>query len=115
MTPEELKALAEKVWQWCGFKKVEPGWVVISNLVGDYHGSELPTLDMNNFWRWAVPKLLEMGLESVYFYGPERDVNPNWGCELTIGKCCYGYHPDPGYAAFKAVENLIDQEAADGV
>ena len=125
MTPEETKALAEKIWRRCGFyQKTNPSgfhyWRKDTDGNYDWARPYLPPLTHDNFWKWAVPKLQEKGLEGIEF-GWEKGESV---CVLvfeiatsdSLGSIfATGLDPDPALAAFKAIENLIDQEVTDDV
>ena len=99
----------ERFWEWCGmrrrrtYKSLEPHdrgtdkWVL-----GKYYGVDPPDLDLNNLFKWAVPKAVQEGIHSFEFLYDEGRVRcfmsplSNW----TV-------HKDPATALFLAIEKLI--------
>ena len=65
-TKEQIK----EFWEWCGWKPIqdrEDGRLYI--VLWEYNGGEdftkdhhLPPIDLNNLFKYAVPKLFELGL-----------------------------------------------------
>ncbi len=57
-TQEQIQAF----WEWCGFIHGSwQGWFELKDYGGKYIGDDLPTIDLNNMFKYAVPKLQDMG------------------------------------------------------
>jgi hypothetical protein len=79
-TQEQIK----EFWEWCGFKQVEnwkqkgfhyentikkPNWVAPDEPLIEYGISYLPRIDLNNLFKYAVPKL---PAGSLLWYGNNK-------------------------------------------
>jgi hypothetical protein len=120
MKPKEEQI--KKFWEWCGFKYsplkcdcticrpkqwIAPDSSQYKN--GEWEHSELPPIDLNNLFKYAVPKLLNGHCEL------------NTGMSYRKGKCLarvwygmYDYkearHDDPALALFWAIYKVIENE-----
>lgn len=120
-TEEQL----EKFWEWCGFRTVVEPFVNDSG----YHGigtsffypnskqasaystqvedmSYLyPVIDLNNLFKYAVPKLESSGLRIVFSLGTEvNEASLFW--HVQIGKA-WDSNSDPALALFWAIYKII--------
>ena len=131
-TEEQIKEL----WEWCGLihiNNLEPpdviqvsnsceamildrpvnGWYLPMGFEPDnpkrlVSVKDYPTIDLNNLFQWAVPKLGE-DLEIELFIP-----SVNWFCQIkkrtTIIATSNGYHKDPALALFWAIYKVIKGE-----
>lgn len=59
----------KELWLWCGFRDSyeeqggRKGWV--DPITNEYYGTELPPLDLNNLFKYAIPKLHERNIGFV--------------------------------------------------
>ena len=127
---EELNPTEEQIrefWEWCGLTYKDYPINYASNsceamcldppLSGWYDQKEklvsfktVPKLDLNNLFKWAVPKL-EKSLElTVTFHRCHGNI---WSCLLTTYKGDIAVEPakhtNPALALYKAIEKLIDE------
>ena len=57
---EPTKEQIKEFWEWCGMSKSPTGYWYYP----DYSARpDAPELDLNNLFKWAVPKLYELGWE----------------------------------------------------
>jgi len=103
-TPEQIRELCE----WCGWKfDIEDGHIIWAYTPDGDHLDfcEEPALDLNNLFKYAVPKLGD-SLE-IELFKP----NVNWFCQIrsrtTIIATSKGYHKDPALALFWAIWEVI--------
>jgi hypothetical protein len=114
-TKEQIK----KFWEWCGFKPIttaekypeistnRPDDIVAWNYPdgnGDYH---LPEIDLNNIFRYAVPKLLNGQCELYTSIGDKRG-----SCLARVWFGFYehkeAYNNDPALALFWVIWQVIE-------
>lgn len=97
-----------KFWEWCGFKwhdvpKV-PGTSYWTKPNGKFHGFEPPRIDLNNLFKYAVPKLTYFQLESDSSNGTIEAI------------ACYGKKEEhsnnvnPALALFWVIWEVINNE-----
>ena len=108
-TQEQIRTL----WEWCGWKRIPFGkhnfhyerdekamdWLAPDS---DRSSTHLPDLDLNNLFKWAVPKVDEHGAGA---------------CEWVLGRFCQAVyeHKDLDLALFWAIWKIITAEASCGV
>jgi len=127
----------EKFWKWCGWtlRDVTPpgavhqyiSWFTPDGKETEY-GSENPCVDLNSLFKWAVPKLRELGWMCRVQYSPLRDPETftlitDWTGYASlfwvkVGEVAKGWealsypaviHKDPALALFWAIWELIEQ------
>lgn len=109
---EPTKEQIQKFWQWCGFIDLR-GKTVAGDSWQYPNGGKgnLPKLDLNNLFKYAVPKIFvdsQGGIEFQYYPGILR-------CILTT-ECEAGFDEtptenerfDPALALFWAIWSVID-------
>ena len=121
-TREQIK----KLWEWCGFKEVfsKELWRFERYKETNHWWSapngrrfdELPPVDLNNLFKYAVPKLLPKHDFSIYWV---LDVDAQQGA-WAISMSCRGYgkngiirlrDKDPALALFWAIWEVINDRA----
>jgi len=117
MTNEEIK----EFWEWCGFtilkekewdlrRRARIGFIYPNG--GRY--TRLPSLGLNNLFRWAVPKLQEISKEHyITFEHPFNDPT-TWAITINIElhynyKEFEGRDKDPAIALFRAIQQVIKE------
>ncbi len=85
----------KEFWEWCGFTVlpanmwIEPKWV-LEHQIGNYYGEKPPHIDLNNLFKYAVPKvksLLRMTIRKIPTgYQWQIDRKPSYGGEFVIGE-----------------------------
>ena len=118
---EPTKEQIKELWEWCGFaisgeRYYLPG-ITVTYLIGQ------PRIDLNNLFKWAVPKLIENG---KYPYLKAIEIEPAMCDELNF--TCYlyyealhddgfvereesqGYSSDPALALFWAIYKVIKEQ-----
>lgn len=99
MTEQEM----QKLWEWCGFRRhIDlPEWW--DGPGGRYFREKLPSLDLDNLFRWAVPKLLSLGYGYLLSSGRlTLYVQGNW---LIVP-----FADDPAEALAQAILKVIGGE-----
>ena len=111
MEKQPTEAEIKEFWEWCGFKLKEVKFgmsgIVPQWLLQDYADWELPKIDLNNLFKYAVPKLSYLFLDGFW--------NGNEGCfnyAATIGAPegeykKHEYYKDPALALFWAIWEVI--------
>jgi hypothetical protein len=109
-----------KFWTWCGFVRDGVGIWHCPNKI-DEIGKATPKLDLNNLFKYAVPKLLEKNYELQLLAYTTKGFYIS--IELTIvGAKCYQDSwksiaefdtdaLDPSVDLFTAIMKVIDEEA----
>ena len=94
-TEEEIK----EFWEWCGIPtNIDTNGDRFYLTEGKWTG--LP-IDLNNLFKWAVPKVIEEGLTiSHYFDNPVT-----WSVEIGMSET---KDKDPALALFWAIYKVID-------
>lgn len=101
-TEEQIKEL----WEWCGFipfknrpKSGLPyswdGWELPDSI---FEVSKLPSIDLNNLFEYAVPRMEEIPL------GKQRCILLGWMSEVVTNKV------DPALALFWAIFNVLKEK-----
>jgi len=97
MTDREIR----EGWEWCGVRPEKdfselPGYVL-----------RYPKLDLNNLFKYAVPKLERTREITVSLHRCHGSV---WGCliETHFGEVSHGTGKTPAIALFKAIQQVID-------
>ena len=98
----------QKFWEWCGLSKRGGYWWYDSS--GKHLTSEVPPIDLNNLFKYAVPKLLEReGCEVALTKYPDED---HWnGCLWTNVEPFIDINEedkDPATALFLAIEKVFN-------
>jgi hypothetical protein len=88
---EPTREQIQKFWEWCGFKQKREYhdngksyyeyWVC-----QDYEEFELPTIDLNNLFRWAVPEAMECNSNFIDLQ-IRRYIAPGYDDLLTSYMC----------------------------
>jgi hypothetical protein len=114
-TQEQIK----EFWEWCGFKRLPQGnryyHFELTTKVMDWQAPTgetmpyLPRIDLNNLFKWAVPKLQQTGREvgiiareASGFEAKVLHISPQWS---SIGR-----DEDPALALFWAIYKVIKEE-----
>ena len=104
------EAQIKELWERCGFVNEITRSPSLSGFGGDdvynwtrpdkvIHSKKLPTIDLNNLFKYAVPKLQDLRWVKFYFDGE---------CELRIGnRGITGVDDDPALALFWAIYEVI--------
>jgi len=115
MTNEEIK----KFWEWCGFtilkekewdlrRRARIGFIYPNG--GRY--TRLPSLDLNNLFKWAVPKVVRVhGIGrkiQVRLISGWGDSSGDYGVEIIgMGKrLSLAFSQDPAIALFRAIQKV---------
>lgn len=115
-TQEQIK----EFWEGCGLHIAEQTWVddhyepdgqwydANGHLyTGDYlYG--IPVLDLNNLFRYAVPKLIDR-YGGILFVLPQSDF-PSWDCKILNtpnDEATFGYGKDPALALFWSIRQVL--------
>jgi hypothetical protein len=111
-TEEQVK----KVWEWCGFwydttkstgLVMEIGWRSPSGKVlGGCHVSYLPKIDLNNLFKYAVPKLNAYG----FYYATELSDEHRVWVEINGQIGGVVKDKDPALALFWAIYKVIEEK-----
>lgn len=120
-TEEHIK----KLWEWCGFKAIkhkdcyarqtEHGKSHLEEICcytfpdGTRGHAFLPDLDLNNLFKYAVPKLIDK-YGGLLFVLPQSDIS-SWECKILNkpnDTATFGFdEKDPALALFLAIWELI--------
>ncbi len=109
MTTEEQK---QKIWEWLGFKKQKSWWRKKGTVI-DYHWlfpegerlGPLPPLDLNNFFKYAVPKLHVAEIKAGWGGKGYFSAKVALDCEVYYYS---GLARDPAEACWSALLKVID-------
>jgi len=114
-TQEQIK----KFWEWCGFRRVKDSESYWQDPIDSFHTSlGLPEINLNNLFRYAVPKLMDDGI-SYLDIQVRRNIVPNEGFRITYhaeiysdsGRGTkYGNSKDPAVALFLAIWEVINDK-----
>ena len=115
MNKEPTEEQKNKVWKWCGLKYESyntlafphqgGAWVdSLGNSVDSENPFELPPIDLNNLFKYAVPRIQNLRWVKISFAG---------NCELRIGYKAVFNQPvksdiDPAVALFYVCEEVIN-------
>ena len=111
----------EKFWEWCGFKQLPKGnrfyhfeqtrkvmdWQAPSSETIPY----LPSLDLNNLFKYAVPKLITLGYDCLISTSEDF-----YECEICdsrfppVKQAQLKQDKDPALALFWAIYKVIEEE-----
>jgi len=114
----------QEFWLWCGFKHPTQEQAPLARYVNEWwlypDGdilAELHILDLNNLWKYAVPKAKEKyQLLYIYFdapYGEDEDVD--WYCKVSSDttdvyqQLGTGRDEDPALALFWAIYEALGE------
>jgi len=121
-TEEQIK----EFWEWCGFKQLPKGkegfhferGIKVMNWLSPnpdrqewfYSQHFLPRIDLNNLFKWAVPKLLGLGLD-IDIWNGLADKETRWGVGINsmIREVAKGYEGDPALALFWAIWEVHEE------
>ena len=129
-TQEQIK----EVWEWCGFRYIriddipwcqKPAyyetdyWYANDHWIypdGSKHG-KIPNLDLNNLFKYAVPKLVRCQLWRNLAYdkgiiGGDWEAIVTTGDQTTCHLLGHGEGNDPALALFWAIWEIIKSEQA---
>ena len=109
MKPTEESQIRE-FWEWCGLHQDSFGNISISNnepnTIEFLEYQEYPPVDLNNLWKYAIPKVLERG-SNIH-------IHIRTGRTKVVISNAFTTHmktnPDPALALFWAIEKVIDNE-----
>ena len=105
-TEEEIK----RFWEWCGFyyrKDKDPLASFWETKDGRAWGYELPRIDLNNLFKYAVPKIEEIGLDIEL----KRTIEPKWQVIIsnyTDRPPTMGNDDNPALALFWAIYKVVE-------
>jgi len=114
-TEEQIK----RFWEWCGFRHITAKYCKLcKRWEGEYwlkerigrriYRPELLVLDLNNLFKYAVPKIESLDIVGLY---PSNENNKLWSCILTrfgLDKDTVAYGKDPALALFWAINKVIE-------
>ena len=123
---QPTKAQIKEFWEWCGFKK-ETRWSDPADIVPRHeynvwvypdgsgvtqHLSVNPPIDLNNLFKYAVPKVLPEHDFAIYYVLDDRsEATGNWAISMSCSG--YGEHgiirlrdKDPAIALFWALDKV---------
>ena len=107
------EAQRTEFWKWCGFKRLPTGqkyyhfehnekvmnWMPPDKVQGFYSIDYLPRIDLNNLFKYAVPKLEHCLITT--------DSDKGYRAEASIHGTWYEYSQDPALALFWAIQEVI--------
>lgn len=107
MDKETSKEQIKEFWEWCGVKPEE-------KLVYDIDGTPyidhnwLPPIDLNNLFKWAVPKLIKSGIRISLRVNDSKD-GGSW-VEIFNDRSQNVYYDcrdkDPAQALYQAIQEV---------
>jgi hypothetical protein len=103
MKPNEEQI--KKFWEWCGFRlsPYQDAVGILYDTPDGLHCIGLPPTDLNNLFKWAVPKLKAWTLGSSY---PDKKLTL---CLVSMGdKGGEAEAEDPAGALFWAISKVIE-------
>lgn len=119
MKPTESQL--RQFWEWCGFHWVQKHFRVDLVEYGGYwqspfdtderfgHFVQLPKIDLNTLFKYAVPKLEEFDFDGMTMW----QSTDGWVCELALQHDTdwrEGQGKDAALALFWAIYKLLDKE-----
>ena len=109
LTKEEIK----EFWEWCGIKYMkhqgQEGWIRPDI---DFAFSSPPAIDLNNLFRYAVPKVLycRLSYRGREDYVAEVSNIPSQDIDHICGDSVFRVNKDPALALFRAIQEVIKNE-----
>lgn len=116
-----------KFWEWCGFKYVRVDTIPWHKKPEDYQtniwyannhwvypdgsrNKDCPSIDLNNIFKWAVPKLERNNLYNYIHFGFDKSCPEITTVQLTFQDKLLGVgdSKDPALALFWAIWRVID-------
>jgi len=115
-TQKQLK----KFWEWCGLVEQESGSWYTDCFPAEYVDCQVPSLDLNNLFKYAVPKLeyAEVNYGCCQSFEDEdgKVISRDFTFEAAVSIGAFEEHnatcenKDPALALFWAIWKLIDKE-----
>jgi len=115
-TKEQIK----KFWEWCGFyqervKEVyDIGYSTMWRNNKGYWHSALPPIDLNNLFKYAVPKLIELNYSFDIWNGSHQMISliDEWGVQLSLPTRVFHTEIQEtlALALFWAINKAIEEE-----
>jgi len=112
-TQEQIK----EFWEWCGLYKDlatdgERHWFKDEEIVSPVDNNGDPTIDLNNLFEWAVPKLEQQKFRMMITYNNIRRPNREYMyrvsfCKFKTNSWGKAYDEDPALALFWAIWKVI--------
>ena len=108
------EAQIKEFWEWCGLTKIKRGWKFPDGDALIDCGN--PPIDLNNLFKYAVPKLKENGfMVSLNLLG---SIIGDWSCRLHKGffpneTFAEKENSDPALALFWAIWEVIHNDKPD--
>ena len=110
-TQEQVK----EFWEWCGFEykheeivDASASKVFITTSYFNGVETQIPDIDLNNLFKWAVPKLKDIEITKSR-HSPEWNVAVSTG-EPILGEFAQSDNKDPALALFWAIWEVIHNE-----
>lgn len=113
----------QRIWKWCGFNRYPQGKVVGGKgskldawFYPNRHWGRIPTLDLNNLFKYAVPKLYSLPdfrLLTYQYIGFAKDIallRHSWGIHFENDRYYYESGNDPANTLALAILKVIDYE-----
>jgi hypothetical protein len=107
------QAQLKKFWEWCGFKQLP---TYRTYLLGDEHFTLLPDLDLNNLFKYAVPRLshsrrIIFNIHNGINNRIPKTITEGWIVDIESNEFSYlGADYDPALALFWAIYKLIEDD-----
>lgn len=100
-TQEQIK----EFWEWCGLthRKMKGGFNYWYNATGLLESIFTPPIDLNNLFKYAMPKLYNWDLT-------KSGLTITASVSLALGDTHYQVNPDPTLALFWAIYKVIKEE-----
>ncbi len=76
----------------------------------EYFKDGLPPIDLNNLFKYAVPKLID-NYGGILLVLPQRDIK-SWECKILNtprDEATFGYGEDPALALFRALYSVLKE------
>ena len=117
MMNEPTKAQLERFWKWCGLtlSQDKDGTFVWHDAEGDFVDFGYPEIDLNNLFKFAVPRILPEHDFALYYVLDDRSAKEgNWAVSMS----CPGYEEygiirvrakDPALALFWALDKMREE------
>ena len=103
MMKEPTEAQIKEFWEWCGFKFTGGDWCYAPDRM--HHLRRPPTIDLNNLFKYAVPRLMEYykSESTPGYYQTANCRMENWVADWIDSDNGY----DPALALFWAIKESL--------
>ena len=124
---EPTAECVKKFWEWCGFKQQEKKSKFLPQVYYSPDGARcyLPPIDLNNLFKYAMPKVVELNLRlelalTTYSDGGDYKIGRGFGTKFTYACSIYSADyqgiisqsvedKDPALALFWALDKLREE------